>query len=165
MRRRTTKRLAVAWAALLVVIPATTAFAHYVYNDGYVWENGSGKCLKNWGEISHGNGGGYAKSESRAVKEVFNGSIEVECWGNWDRPPNYLRVRNVLKKQSGGTWGVCVSGDWKYNSSTDYKLKKESYYSTPCGSGTYANDAGAFTYFDNQWKGGYMWSGSHSLPV
>lgn len=155
------------WVAGLLVIPAATAFAHYVYNEGYVWENGSGKCLDNWGEISHGNGGGYAKSETRAVKEAFNGSIEVSCWQSWDRPPNYLRARNVLKKFNSptGTWDVCVSGDWKYNASTNDNLIKESYYSTPCGTGTYGNNAGAFTYFDNVWKGGYMWSGSHSLPA
>lgn len=152
------------WVAVLA-LPAGTALAHYVYNDGYVWENGSGKCLKTWGEISHGSGGGYAKNDSKAVKEFFNGSFEVHCWQEWDRPPNYFKVRNVLKKKtSSGDWAVCVDGDWKFNAETTHTLKKESYYSTPCGNGTYANNAGSFINFDSAWKGGYMWSGPHDLP-
>jgi hypothetical protein len=61
MQRRKWLRL----GALVVVLLTLggIAYAHYVYEEGYVWEGG-GKCLFARAEISHGeNDGGYPRTD------------------------------------------------------------------------------------------------------
>jgi hypothetical protein len=68
MQRRRWVGLCAGATAVLVI--GGVAYAHYVYEEGYVWE-GDHKCLKGRAEISHGeNDGGYAKTDVRGVKRV-----------------------------------------------------------------------------------------------
>lgn len=149
---------------------ATAALAHYVYEKGYVWEGGSGKCVDARTEISHGkNGGGYTKVWTHTVKPLRLGEYyKADCANDWGRPVNYLRVRNVLYKcgnkcEKSRDWYVCRAQSWKYNGQTTDVLVKATYWRRPCGKGAYGNMGGAFTYYDNAWRGGYLWSGSHGL--
>ncbi len=159
------RKLIITCAVAVAALP-TAVLAHYAYNDGYVWEGG-GKCLFARAEISHGSGGGYSKTDLRAVKPWQNlAGARIECWVSWSRPPGYLSARNVLMKRSRtGRWAVCISGRWNFNSTNNSRLRKQSFYRTPCGRGTYANSGRARTYHDNGWKRGKMWSGTHYLPA
>jgi hypothetical protein len=166
MRTRVRAGFLVATIAALIVASTATAFAHYVYDEGYVWENGYGKCLYARSEISHGTGNGYSKATARAVKEIFNGWAYVECYENWIRPANYLRVKNQLQHWNGSSWVWCAETSLKYNTSSNDNLEQSKTWSLPCGKGYYWNFALGQTYFDNAWKGGWMSSsGSHYLPA
>ncbi len=152
------------WVLAVVGLPAG-ALAHVKYEGGYVWENGNGKCLWDHAELSHGNGGGYAQSIARAVFETSTTLGDIECWEDWNRPAYYLGARNLLFKWRNGGWNVCVNGTWRYNEHRTDEKTKTSVYRTPCRRGTYANFGGGITNFDGAWRGGHMYSGSHTLPA
>lgn len=157
------RRLVVTCASIIAVLTlGGVAFAHYVYQEGYVWE-GAEKCLFARAEISHGeNDGGYARTDLRGIKR-FNtpNSWGADCWKDWDRPPGFYAARNVLLKWSSqhGQWAVCVDGVYNYNEGTDHNLSKTSLYRLKCGRGQYANFGGAFTYLSPDWVGAHIYSG------
>lgn len=153
-------------ALAVLVFGGSAALAHYVYQEGNVYDNGNSRCLQARGEISHGNGGGYAKSTGRSFiyQDTHAGRY---CNKEKTVDPQHLANRNVLLKWRSAQkdWAVCVNGDWNYNSKTSAYNNKTSVYSTPCSSGWYANNAGAFVYINSNWRGGYVWSGEHNLPT
>lgn len=155
--------LVLTWAGAIVLLPAA-AYAHVIYEGGYIWENGNGKCLWEHAELSHGDGGGFAQSTPRAVTETSTPTGDVECWQDWNRPAYYLGARNLLTKWYGDQWYVCVDGDWKWNQQYTDQITKTSVYHTPCGAGYYANFGGGVTYFNDRWHGGHLYSGYHYLP-
>jgi hypothetical protein len=126
-------------ASFLVALAVTPALARYVYQNGWVWENGSGKCLEERAEVSHGTGTGYTKADVHSVKEYGPPQFQVDCAADWVMPINYLRVKNVLYKYS-GSWYVCRDQSYKYNSVKDAFVLKATYWNVPCGSGYYANN-------------------------
>lgn len=162
MRKRWT--LVATLAALLTI--SGVAYAHYVYQEGYVWE-GDGKCLYGRAEISHGeNDGGYAKTDTRGVRPVRSpNGWGADCWDDWERPPGFYAARNVLVKWSAphGQWALCVNGQWNYNDVTDSRVTKISLYRLKCGRGTYANFGSAYTYMSPEWVGYHVYSGSDYL--
>jgi hypothetical protein len=160
MQRR--KWLAVGASIFGLLMVGSVAYAHYVYEDGYVWEGG-GKCLFARAEISHGeNDGGYARTDLRGVRR-FNtpNGWGADCYSDWDRPPGFYAARNVLLKWSAQheQWAVCVDGVYNYNEGTDHNLSKTSLYRLKCGRGHYANFGGAFTYMSPDWVGAHIYSG------
>lgn len=155
-----------ACTAMLLIVGGV-AYAHYVYEEGYVWE-GDHKCLKGRAEISHGeNDGGYAKTDVRGVNRVQgpNNSWGADCWDDWNRPPNTYAAQNILAKWSEkhDQWALCVDGQWKYNTSTGHDLTKVSVYRLKCGPGWYANYGGAYTYISPDWVGYHIYSGHDYL--
>jgi hypothetical protein len=161
------RRLAVALplAAFFVVATATAALAHYVYERNYVWEDGQGKCVSDYSEISHGDGEGYSRTEADTSRAV-TWPVEVHCSRSWDRPINYLKVQNALWKWSSADgWYECTRTNAKFNGSSTSHLEQAKTWSTPCGNGTYGNYGGAWTLFDGAWRGGWLWSGQHQLPA
>lgn len=147
--------------SMAVAIPA---FAHAIYEDGYTYASDH-DCAWNRAEISHGSGGGYAKSDITAkVKGVI---VRVRCYDYFPRPANYLKNRYKLYRWNGSSWSLCRSTSWHYNSRETAKLViYKNYGSTPpCGAGEYKTEG--FGYFKNgTWKGGSIESGNsgHTLP-
>jgi hypothetical protein len=136
-RMRPFKRLAIALAAAgcLTLSVAATAAAHVIYKFDYVWENGSGKCLKGRVEISDGKSlDGYSKVNAFAQKEMFG----IDCSVGWDRPARTIRVRTELQKWVPDFgWTKCTEGlKWKYNAEGESEVEQEHYWN-PCGNGTY----------------------------
>lgn len=173
MKRRIAILLA-ATAALFVVSPLV--WAHYIYESGYTWENGAGKCLWARAEISHGNGGGYAKIDVSAWREneqpggsvgpVGVGGTSEDCADLWTRLPGYLRQRNQLWYHV-HDWAICRRGTWTYNTTNSYTMPlQERWYGTSprCGNAWYTNVGGTGVYFDSAWKKGYVISGCHIRP-
>lgn len=166
MRSRLTLTVAFA-ASLLVATAATTAWAHYVYDDGYVWEGGP-KCLFARSEVSHGNGGGYTKVDLQAVRErTYPGWGTINCHIAWDRPTSYLRSKMWLYwwHSSREEWIYCTETGYKYNTQKQADLRHTKYWDTPCGNHLYFNYGWGATYYDNAWRGGWMGAGYHRWPT
>lgn len=149
----------------LVVASATAALAHFVYDEGYVWESGAGKCVEAYSEISDGtNDGGYSLVKANTWREAKHPWGQVDCFLGWPRPVSYLSVQNALYKWSGSYWYECRRTSLLYNDKKTSRLTQDRYWSRPCGDGLYGNWGGAWTNFDGRWVGGWMWSGHHLLP-
>lgn len=152
-------------AVTLVGATAAAAWAHYVYDFKYVWEDGNGKCLKNRSEISDGsNEGGYSKVNAFPQKEsyIWNGTgwSKVNCAVGWSRD---LKVKTILqKRQSDGSWANCASTDWKYGNSVT-ELQQEKYWSSPCGSGYYRTKGLTYLELNGTWRGGANTTDPHYL--
>jgi hypothetical protein len=168
-RRRRARLVAI--VATVVMASTGIAYAHYVYDGGFVWQNGTGKCLHVTSEISHGNGGGYAKVKVHAVRETkfIGGDIvvpEEDCSEDWPQIARYLAARPKLWKWTNQGWALCKRGSWTFNSTTTATLVKDRYYgtTTPCANGWYGTDGGGYINFNGGWVGGWMWAGCHWLP-
>ena len=66
-------------AVILFAGAAGYAYAHYVYEEGIVWNHNNERCLTLRSEISHGSGG-YSK-----VTALTKTTTAVLCLGSWDR--------------------------------------------------------------------------------
>jgi hypothetical protein len=153
----------------MVVGFAGAALAHWVYQRGYVWENGSGKCLEARSEISHGKGGGYSKANANSIKEIQYPWGKIDCNQKWRRPAGYIRVKNQLDVYTSGQWAFCRKTSLKYNSADNWGVSKARNWGTspPCGSHYYTNWARAQHIWQGDWTpGGWISSGgSHWLPA
>lgn len=158
------KQAAILALLFSAIFSGSAALAHVIAGNHRVFEN-SNFCLDGRAELSHGSGGGYALSTGYSLQD--GPQFDQNCGRGYNVVPNRLANRNVLLKWRPGQqdWAVCVNGDWNYNSSTRSNNTKTSVYRTPCNSGYYSNSGGAYIDHGNGWRGGYVWSGSHSLPV
>lgn len=159
---RRVRRHAFVVSATLFILSgsASAALAHYVYEHGNVWENGIGKCLEGRSEISHGNGGGYTAADGQAEKEF----LDVHCTAEMEMAPYYLRAANTLYKGS----SLCATTSYRYNTTTDSRVKATNSWNTPCGGGSYENRAKIDIYYDGAWRGSSgnpLRSGYHTLPA
>ena len=124
-------------AAMLVALGVTPASAHYVYDDGDVYESsGFDQCVYMYSESSHGeSGNGYEKGKVAAVKsyeeETSSGSTKINCDDNygdpsaeWTRPSQNLQLREEYfrlnsnpthNKRFPDDWSLCEYTDWFYN--------------------------------------------------
>lgn len=160
---------------MLVFTTATAAQAHYVYQSDEVWANtDSSKCLYTYAEVSHGSGGGYAKSYGLASSGI---PFSQSCILVWNRPPGYLKTGWQYFKWDGTKWGVCrqlmgtqnPDGTWSGYANTTETSRMELTYDfgvvPPCGGGYYATKAGSTVYYGGTWYGGNVpiWSGQHFI--
>lgn len=139
------------------------AGAHYVYDRGYVWEDGD-RCASVRSEVSHGGGNGYIRGEVWMTQRIGY----IACEADYNRSPNLLIVDTAAHFWNGSQWVFCQRFGWKRNSvSTDYLSIAHGYTSLPCGQrGYYSSISGGFHYLDGQWRGGHRSSGSsHYLPA
>lgn len=140
-----------------------SASAHYVYEEGYTWEDGEHKCVETYSEISHGDGRGYTAGRVHAVKETLFDNIA--CQRDWERPTGYLRVQPDLWYWTGSQWAYCIGLDPHHNTQPASKLQQGVYHQMQCGEGWYGAHTLGQTYHDGRWRGGRMWSGAHWLPA
>lgn len=157
----------------LVVLLGTTAgaaFAHYVRESGTLYGS-STWCTDAIDEISHGDTGtGYVRSWTLAKYRTNLGPAgDAHCSRGQDRPPGYLAIKTQVLKYNFATerWEVCAAhGEWQYNGHQtdrvggDWNLPLSNW----CGPGYYGTYGGHYLY-NNEWLGGWLWSGYHFLPA
>ena len=152
--------------AVIIVSTAAPVLAHYVYEKFHSWDGPEGKCVIDRSEISDGKDPtqGYSKVTAW-TKSKFNTPLgSYDCTQVWERPAGYISTRAVLyRKSDSGNWGACASTVFKYTGSSTSVMDLDKYWSHNCGHRNYATDGGAWTYFNDAWRGGYIWSGSHFL--
>lgn len=146
----------------------TAAVAHYVYDIAYVWENGAGQCLKERTELSHGNGGGYTRTDIYPLGILNSPFGSVHCERNVDVATGYLRTKHQLDVYGLYGWSYCTQTAFKYNGSSAQYLKLEKYWGStpPCGGRAYYYAWGLGQwYFNGSWVGGWLGSKDvHLLP-
>jgi hypothetical protein len=145
------------------------AQAHYVYAKGLVYGS-STDCTGSRSEISHGNGGGYAKTDTDALYlfiEPITGR-QFHCIGLWSRPGGYIASGISIWRYSGlkRVWYVCRDSGYHYNTRSVYQYTLYWYLNAGawCGNGHFGNMASSWAY-NGQWHGGNLWSGYHLLPA
>jgi hypothetical protein len=153
----------VAGVAAVVAAPAP-AYAHYVYEEER-WYNSSthDTCIYQWGEVSHGSDGGYAKSRTEAT---WSGSF---CgWTGPNRPAGAIGAKYRYWKYDpvDGSWDLCASIGYRYNENPSYD--KVTAYDfgeyAPCGYGTYQTVAFGKVYVNNSAGWLQLWDGVVSGP-
>lgn len=178
-RRRLTRALGAlisfGAALLLVFTTATAAQAHVVYQSDEVWANtDSTKCLYTYSEVSHGSGGGYAKSYALASSGI---PLSESCILVWNRNPGDLKTGFQYLKWDGSQWGVCrqlmgtqnPDGTWSGYANTTETSRMQLTYDfgiyPPCGGGYYQTKAGGNVYYGGTWYGGNVpiLSGQHFI--
>ncbi|GEM_PF-6754636 len=144
----------------LMAIPVVV-YAHTVSGEGYVWEDGNGKCVFARSSIWESSGDIYLKILNNPRKEWSF----VDCAVGWEQPTSWIRVRNQLYRWDGSAWDYCASSDWFYNSypTTEYEVTSSADGGI-CGAGDYANIAGAQIFHNYTWVGGTKYSGYHYFP-
>jgi hypothetical protein len=150
-------------AVLAALLGASTAFAHYLRGETYVWENSDGKCLKDRVEISDGRDqGGFTKVNAYPQRrQTFPDPFpDADCATGWKRE---LKVRTkLLKKSSSGSWYVCRTTSWTYANATE--LEQRRYWNAPCGDGDYRGRGEVYLRYNGKWRGGgYTHGESHYL--
>lgn len=150
----------------LVLGVSGTAAAHYVYQQGYVWQNGQGQCLNERMELSHGSGGGYTRTDLRATTILNTTAGSYHCSQTMLLPASYMRVTHQLDKWNGSSWGYCTSTGLIYRSTTDDPWVRSRNWNVPCGRGYYVGWGRGQINFDGSWRGGWLSSkDSHYLPA
>jgi hypothetical protein len=149
--------------ASLVVGLATPAAAHYVYQRDLVFRSGD-NCTEVRTEISHGNGNGYFKGET---KSLTNQLVFGACESGYARPPGHIKARLILFKHQGGRWKICQDiGEWMNHRKVEKVVVPVTQQSRPpCGSGNYALDTHGHVLYNSRWQGGKLSSGVHRLPA
>jgi len=142
----------------LLLGSAGSTRAHYVYSAGDVYRNPTDSiCVKGRSETSHGGGGGYYRVDAQ-VHNCYAFSVR--------KPGGNIQVGATFFKWTGSSWAVCVEGGWSFNPSTSdfWGMSRDFGTAPPCGPGTYATNGAAYAWHNNQWNGGWIWSGQHVLP-
>ncbi|MCX5123553.1 MULTISPECIES: hypothetical protein [unclassified Streptomyces] len=154
---------------------ATAAQAHVVYQSDEVWANtDSSKCLYTYAEVSHGGGGGYAKSYGLASSGI---PLAQACVLIWNRNPGDLKTAWQYYIWDGTDWGVCVQllgtqypdGTWSgyANTKEDSRMTLAWNFgiAPPCGGGYYGTLGVSNVYYGGTWYGTdvLMWSGNQYI--
>lgn len=165
--RATARPLGVIAAGFCIALAtATSANAHYVYEDEEVWSNSdSSKCVYTYAEVSHGGGGGFTKTRGHmGMNDVGIGG----CIYPWQRPAGQIVAGYQYMKQRSGTWYVCkelMHGVHNTSKTGALTLSFDFGIAPPCGGGYYATKGGSGTYYGGSWHGNDVpvFSGSHFI--
>lgn len=165
--RTTARSLGVVGAGFcLALATATSAHAHYVYEDQEVWANtDSSKCMYTYAEVSHGGRGGYTKTQGHAgMNDLGVGG----CIYPWSRPAGQLKAGYQYLKHDGSKWYVCrqlMHGVYNTTKTGALTLSYNFGVVPPCGGGNYATKGGAGVYYGGSWYGANVpvFSGSHYI--
>lgn len=155
----------------VIVATQGPALAHYVYEKHLVWETDT-KCIHSRSEISHGDGAGFAKTDTRSLNH-FNYDFAGNCGSRDPVPAGWIAGQvNILVYLGGGGgnngWYLCrnYGGAWDYNTrkvSEMWTALKPYMDDPPCGARTYGNMSYSYGRHNNEWVGGGLWSGQHYL--
>lgn len=142
-------------------------FADVIAQDGFVYQQIAGACTYVRSEISHGGGGGYSKNDTRSHSYASTTAGGIECGNTTARPAGYIKAYNRLLLWNGSAWGGCRTSNTVYNTTNTYSLVTATNYgsTTPCGNGTYVNEAFGYVNLTGTWQGGSLRSGNHFLPA
>lgn len=157
--------------AIAAIAPATVAVqpssADYIYTKVTTYASDT-NCTGGRAEVSHGNGGGYAKADTYSWYAQYGGPWgDVHCARNFARPVNYLITTYDLYKWTGSAWGYCTGWQgWSYNNVATHQWYVWTNFGTqpPCGAGYYGTMQSGYAW-NNAWFGGGTWSGYHALPA
>jgi hypothetical protein len=166
MHRRIRGLLAMVIVVGFVLGATQRTLAHYVYQQGYVFQRPQSNCTWSRSETSHGNGGGYSKGDTASKTYVAHSWGGAECGADAPRPAGYMKTQLDLYKWTGSYWGLCRRVNWVYNTTNTYWYAIETYYGAtpPCGNGTYRTDTHSYVNMTGTWEGGPLNSGDHILP-
>jgi hypothetical protein len=157
---------AAAGAMAFVLLGATPAAAHYVYQEGHLYRTND-LCVHERSEISHGDGGGYSRVDTSATTYVAPGGT-FPCALALAKPPGHIASKVVVMAWNGSAWYVCAESSWLYNDYVGWQLILESWmHGHPwCGDGWYGTMGHGYVWnpATKDWKGGQLWSGHHWLP-
>jgi hypothetical protein len=136
----------------------SSALAHRAYNGWLaVWTDGP-RCVNEKVTLDHPSGApnGQFITEMNVEKELNTVFGTVNCSVGWTRPPGYLRLRLVMLKLTGGTWGVCYDTGYSKNNVNAQGLVFNIYSGTSprCGNGYYRTQGYAHTLINGTWRGG-----------
>lgn len=155
-----------AGAMAFVLLAATPAAAHYVYQEGHVYRTND-LCVHERSEISHGDGGGYSRVDVSSTTYAAPGGT-FPCALALEKPTNQIAAKIVVMAWNGSAWYVCAETAWLYNDYVGWQLIVYSrMIGHPwCGDGWYGTMGHGYVWNPptRDWKGGTMWSGNHWLP-
>ncbi|MCC3765922.1 hypothetical protein K3N28_22950 [Glycomyces sp. TRM65418] len=156
--------VAAAGAMTFVLLGASPAAAHYVYEEGHVHRTVE-LCVHERSEISHGDGGGYSRVDVSSTTVLAPGGT-FPCAYAYERPVNYIASRIEVMAWNGSAWYLCAETSWVYNSQSTWQLIIEARMAglPYCGTGWYGTMGHGYVLSNNTWYGGALWSGSHWLP-
>ncbi|MQM26146.1 hypothetical protein GFD30_11270 [Glycomyces sp. NEAU-7082] len=154
---------AAAGAMAFILLGASPAAAHYVYQEGHVYRTND-LCVHERSEISHGDGGGYSRVDVSSTTILAPGGA-FPCAHANHKPANNIAAKIQVLAWNGSAWYVCAETAWVYNDHTTWQLIIESrMLGLPwCGTGWYGTMGHGYVW-NNAWYGGTMWSGNHWLP-
>lgn len=183
--RRSGRRLAIVGVSVtLLALGVIPASAHYIYQEGDVYESTDfNQCVTDYAKSSHGEAGnGYMKGIVYAFKSWTDGTGHHDCTegtvpetsSHWNRPSQNIAIRdyyfrlnnNPGDKSFPKNWSLCEYSDWFYNQKTSYSLSiaGEMRGPTICGASYYGTlPVGDVN--NGNWIGGSIWSGGHKLPT
>ncbi|MFG3341297.1 hypothetical protein [Glycomyces sp. NPDC048151] len=155
---------AAAGALALVLLGASPAAAHYVYEEAFTYRSND-LCVFDRSEVSHGDGNGYARVDIDASTVLGTPSGSYPCAWGLERPPGYISAKIETYVWLGSYWYLCDQTDWVYNdtTSTDLAIQARMIGQPICGPGYYATNGVGYVW-NNNWFGGAVWSGAHYLP-
>ncbi|GAA2272881.1 hypothetical protein GCM10009853_028360 [Glycomyces scopariae] len=153
-----------AGAMAFVLLGASPASAHYVYQEGEVYRSND-LCTNVRAEISHGDGGGYARVDAKSYTVLATPWGAYPCAKTHDRPGGYIAAKIEVYAWNGSAWYLCAYTDWAYNSGSTNQWIIEAWMSglPYCGTGWYGTMGTGYVW-NNNWFGGSVWSGHHWLP-
>ncbi|MER6632346.1 hypothetical protein ABT301_29705 [Streptomyces sp. NPDC000987] len=153
-------------SAASIMLTASPASAHYVYEGGWTYRTDY-DCTANRSETSHGRyGDGYSRSDVAAWEASPIGQCTYLSW----RPAGYIATKLVLYKWNSTKkkWAACYKSKWYYNTKNKHKIDLRVTYKNggrgACGPGWY-NTLAIGVQKNGDWHGGGIWSGNHYLPV
>jgi hypothetical protein len=155
---------AAAGTLALILIGASPAAAHYVYQEAFTYRSND-LCVFDRSEVSHGDGNGYARVDIDASTVLATPSGSYPCAWGLDRPAGYISAKIETYVWLGTYWYLCDQTDWVYNdtTSTDLAIQARMIGQPICGSSYYATNGVGYVW-NNNWFGGAVWSGAHYLP-
>ncbi|WP_156325216.1 hypothetical protein [Nonomuraea sp. SBT364] len=157
--------IAICMAIALVATLSSPAQAHYVYEKGEIYKSAD-VCVDGRAEVSHGDGGGYARADTWSETRGFVYGVGwVNCAVGWSRPAGYIAARYdyLVFDLSAGVWGLCRQLDWWYGSGSHLTVAWNFGNRTPCGTAWYATIGWSAVRNGSTWNGGEIASGNHWL--
>lgn len=154
-------------ATVMLLLFASPASAHYIYNAAHVYVTGDSICTWARAEISHNTTneyGGYVKSSVALDHALQTPLGTYSCKSERDALPGYLATAYDYYKWNGSAWYVCRYTNFYYNSTRTHKYEIYTRWSSPpCGRGYYGNMTYSYVKTGGAWYGGDIWSGDHYI--
>lgn len=149
-------------SGIILGLAAAPALADFARAVDYSWEDGDGKCVETHSQIGDDSTHAtfthaFGKRESFQIPRV----PRIHCFRSWPRSSLKFRAATWLVKWEQDEWSLCVSSDWSYNDEDSDNAAITSHYvgGLPCGPGYYANFGWGQTERNNEFQGGWIFSG------